>query len=80
MYIQLFSSILELLKVNIVHSNLKLISYFSMIRWEKELDWMAMNGINLVYATTANEYIFSKVRITFLKQEKSYHTLYYVFL
>lgn len=51
-----------------------------MIRWEKELDWMAMNGINLVYATTANEYIFSKVRITFLKQEKSYHTLYYVFL
>ena len=32
-----------------------------MYRWEKEIDWMAMNGINLVYATTGMEYIFSKV-------------------
>ena len=34
-----------------------------MSRWEKELDWMAMNGINLVYATTGMEYIFNKVCI-----------------
>jgi hypothetical protein len=32
-----------------------------MRRWEKEIDWMAMNGINIVYATTGMEYIFSKV-------------------
>lgn len=30
-------------------------------RWQKEIDWMAMNGINLVYATTGMEYIFSQV-------------------
>lgn len=35
----------------------------SMSRWEKELDWMAMNGINLVYATTGMESIFNKVCI-----------------
>jgi len=37
-----------------------------MCRWEKEIDWMAMNGINLVYATTGMEYIFSKVSTFFL--------------
>lgn len=33
----------------------------SLYRWEKELDWMAMNGINIVYATTGMEYIYSQV-------------------
>ncbi|CAM4853056.1 unnamed protein product [Rotaria socialis] len=35
--------------------------FWNFSRWEKEIDWMAMNGINLVYATTGMEYIFSKV-------------------
>jgi hypothetical protein len=39
-----------------------------MRRWEKEIDWMAMNGINLVYATTGMEYIFSQVRIFVLNK------------
>ena len=36
-------------------------SWWDWPRWEKEIDWMAMNGINIVYATTGMEYIFSKV-------------------
>ncbi|UJR34018.1 hypothetical protein I4U23_021432 [Adineta vaga] len=35
--------------------------FWNFSRWEKEIDWMAMNGINLVYATTGMEYIFSQV-------------------
>ncbi|CAF1477286.1 unnamed protein product [Adineta ricciae] len=35
--------------------------FWNFSRWEKEIDWMAMNGINIVYATTGMEYIFSKV-------------------
>jgi len=30
-------------------------------RWEYEIDWMALNGINLVYAHTAAEYSWIKV-------------------
>lgn len=30
-------------------------------RWEFEIDWMALNGINLVYAHTAAEAIWQKV-------------------
>ncbi|CAF3670333.1 unnamed protein product [Rotaria sordida] len=35
--------------------------FWNFSRWEKEIDWMAMNGINLVYATTGMEYIYNKV-------------------
>lgn len=48
---------------NSTHLFLNSLCFFSLKRWEKEIDWMAMNGINLVYATTAMEYIFNKVRI-----------------
>jgi alpha-N-acetylglucosaminidase len=30
-------------------------------RWEKEVDWMALNGINLVLAYTGREYVYRKV-------------------
>ena len=30
-------------------------------RWEYEIDWMALNGINIVYAQTAAEYAWLKV-------------------
>ncbi|CAF1481958.1 unnamed protein product [Didymodactylos carnosus] len=30
-------------------------------RWEYEIDWMAMNGINIAYATTPQEYVWKKV-------------------
>jgi alpha-N-acetylglucosaminidase len=30
-------------------------------RWEYEIDWMALNGINLVYAHTAAEYPWIQV-------------------
>ncbi|CAF1422691.1 unnamed protein product, partial [Rotaria sordida] len=36
-------------------------AFWNFSRWEKEIDWMAMNGINLVYATTGIEYIYNKV-------------------
>ena len=32
-------------------------------RWEYEIDWAALNGINLVYAHTAAEYAWLKVFI-----------------
>jgi hypothetical protein len=48
-----------------------------MRRWEKEIDWMAMNSINLVYATTGMEYIFSKVS-TFILREKMYRCMFSV--
>ncbi|UJR13358.1 hypothetical protein I4U23_000375 [Adineta vaga] len=35
--------------------------FWNFSRWEKEIDWMAMNGINIVYATTGMEYIYNKV-------------------
>ncbi|CAF4119373.1 unnamed protein product, partial [Adineta steineri] len=35
--------------------------FWNFSRWEKEIDWMAMNGVNLVYATTGMEYIYNKV-------------------
>ncbi|CAF2721028.1 unnamed protein product [Rotaria sp. Silwood2] len=35
--------------------------FWNFSRWEKEIDWMAMNGINLVYATTGMEYIYNKI-------------------
>ncbi|CAF4750040.1 unnamed protein product [Rotaria sp. Silwood1] len=35
--------------------------FWNFSRWEQEIDWMAMNGINLVYATTGMEYIYNKV-------------------
>lgn len=34
-------------------------------RWEKEIDWMALNGINLALAFTAQESIVYKVSYTF---------------
>ncbi|CAF0843551.1 unnamed protein product [Rotaria sordida] len=45
--------------------------FWNFSRWEKEIDWMAMNGVNLVYATTGMEYIFSKVflRMGFTQSE-----------
>ncbi|CAF2332971.1 unnamed protein product [Rotaria sp. Silwood2] len=45
--------------------------FWNFSRWEKEIDWMAMNGINLVYATTGMEYIFTKVflRMGFTQSE-----------
>ncbi len=30
-------------------------------RWQQEIDWMALNGINLVPAYTGREYVFRKV-------------------
>jgi len=30
-------------------------------RWEQEIDWMAMNGINLALAFTGQEYIWYKL-------------------
>jgi alpha-N-acetylglucosaminidase len=30
-------------------------------RWEQEIDWMALNGINLVLAYTGREYVYRKV-------------------
>ncbi|CAF1659115.1 unnamed protein product, partial [Adineta ricciae] len=35
--------------------------FWNFTRWEKEIDWMAMNGINIVYATTGMEYIYNQV-------------------
>ncbi|CAF1099936.1 unnamed protein product [Adineta steineri] len=45
--------------------------FWNFSRWEEEIDWMAMNGINIVYATTGMEYIFSKVflRMGFTQSE-----------
>ncbi len=30
-------------------------------RWERELDWMAMNGINMPLSSTGQEFIWRKV-------------------
>lgn len=30
-------------------------------RWEREIDWMALNGINLALAYTGQEYVYRKV-------------------
>jgi hypothetical protein len=30
-------------------------------RWEQELDWMAMNGINLALAFTGQEYVWAQL-------------------
>ena len=40
-------------------------------RWQHEIDWMAMNGINLVYAQTAAEFSWIQVfaDLGFDKQE-----------
>lgn len=44
---------------------------FNYLRWEYEIDWMALNGINLVYAHTAAEYIWISVfeKMGFTRQE-----------
>ncbi|UJR13467.1 hypothetical protein I4U23_000481 [Adineta vaga] len=35
--------------------------FWNFSQWQKEIDWMVMNGINIVYATTGMEYIYNKV-------------------
>ena len=30
-------------------------------RWQKEIDWMALNGVDLVLAYTGREYVYRKV-------------------
>jgi len=35
--------------------------WWNWTRWEREIDWMAMNGINLPLAFTAQEAIWQKV-------------------
>jgi len=30
-------------------------------RWEKEIDWMALNGVNLPLAFTGQEYVWQQV-------------------
>ena len=34
-------------------------------RWEEEIDWMAMNGINLPLSFTGNEYIIRELFLSF---------------
>ena len=36
-------------------------SWWNWTRWEREIDWMALNGINLPLAFTAQESIWQKV-------------------
>lgn len=51
------------------YGNVCTLSYSSVFwnfsRWEKHIDWMAMNGINIGYATTGMEYIYNKVCYVF---------------
>jgi len=47
------------------YQNVCTVSYSSVwwtwARWEQEIDWMAMNGINLPLAFTAQEAVWQKV-------------------
>lgn len=46
----------EILVLQLV--SLIFISFIMKARWEYEIDWMALHGINLVYAHTAAEFIW----------------------
>ncbi len=63
MYLQLFRCLLEFHTVKTQLNYFEILFFCLLERWEKEIDWMAMNGINLLYATTAMEYIYNKVCI-----------------
>ena len=44
---------------------------WSWARWEQEVDWMALNGVNLVLAYTGREYVYRKVyRVLGLNQSQ----------
>lgn len=49
--------------------------WWNWTRWEREIDWMAMNGINLPLAFTGQEAIWQKVylRIGLTQQEIDQH-------
>ena len=36
-------------------------SFWDWPRWEKELDWMALNGVNLLLAPLGNEMVWYNV-------------------
>lgn len=50
-------------------------AWWNWTRWEREIDWMAMNGINLPLAFTGQEAIFQKVyeNMGFTKQDLQVH-------
>ena len=56
------------------YQNVCTVSYSSVwwdwTRWQRHIDWMAMNGINLPLAFTGQEAIFQKVSIGLDKQNK----------
>ncbi|XP_074640981.1 alpha-N-acetylglucosaminidase-like [Tubulanus polymorphus] len=44
--------------------------WWNWTRWEQEIDWMAMNGINLPLAFVGQEYIWKKLYLKFGFEEK----------
>jgi Alpha-N-acetylglucosaminidase (NAGLU) tim-barrel domain len=59
-----FSSVLDVVRFR-YYQNVCTVSYSSVwwnwTRWEREIDWMAMNGINLPLAFTGQEAIWQRV-------------------
>ena len=55
-------------------------SWWDWKRWEKEIDWMALHGINMPLAITGEEYIWDEVYKSYGFTDADFETEYFYFV